>query len=267
MAKPKPSSTAVASRPSTAVASAIDFSADAGAGFESAGREAFAIPFLTILQSGSPQCKRSDGAYIKGAEEGMLYNTVTNELFASDTGVEIIPCAYTQTFVEWGLREAGGGLIAEYDAVAGAALRQQARRDDKNREILPNGHQLNDTRNHYVLFKDGDGFWQPALMSMTSTQLKASRNWMSTMQRLCTTHKVPMFALRFLVTTAAQQNEKGTWYGYAFEYLGLVEDEEAYALARGFYQQAKAGQIRTQPREGEHSTPTNRDHEHDPDEM
>lgn len=233
----------------TAVSTAINFGADAGSGFEGAGREAFAIPFLTILQSGSPQCKKSDGAYIKGAEEGMLFNSVTQELFASDDGVEVIPCAFTQTFVEWNLRESGGGLIAEYDSLAGASLRAQCRRDDKNREILPNGHQLNDTRNHYVLFKDGDGHWQPAIMSLTSTQIRASKTWMTTMQGICTTQKAPMFALRFQVTTSPQQNDKGTWYGFSFEHLGLIEDAEVYAKAKTFYEQARSGAVKTQPRE------------------
>jgi hypothetical protein len=74
---------------------------DAGAGFEDADANAYAIPFLQILQSGSPQCKKSDGAYIKGAEEGMFYNTVTQELYDGDEGVVVIPCHYMQRFVEW----------------------------------------------------------------------------------------------------------------------------------------------------------------------
>lgn len=248
MARARPSdSGAVVARPQTAVSTKLDYGADAGFGFEDATKDAYAIPFLTILQSGSPQCKKSDGAYIKGAEEGMIFNTVTNELFAD--GVTVIPCAFAQSFVEWNLREQGGGFVAEYDSVAGTALRQQAHRDDKNREILPNGHQLNDTRNHYVLFKDHEGYWQPAMMSLTSTQIRASRNWMTTMQRLCATNKAPMFALQFQINTAPQQNDKGTWFGYTFEYLGLVDDEDTYTSAKAFYEQARSGLVKTQQRD------------------
>jgi hypothetical protein len=254
--KAAPQQTAVAVAAKKAVGPAFDFGADAGAGFEGAGREAYAIPFLVILQSGSPQCKRSDGAYIKGAEEGMILNTVTNELF--NEPVDVIPCAYTQTFIEWGLREQGGGFIAEYDNAAGQALKSNARRDDKNRDILPNGHQLNDTRNHYVLFKDGEGYWQTAMMSMHSTQIKSSRNWMTAMQNLATVHKAPMYALVFKVGTSAQSNDKGTWYGYTFTFDHLVTEEEdaedVYEKAKAFWQSARSGQVKTQSRDAESGT-------------
>jgi hypothetical protein len=108
----------------------------------------------------------------------MIYNNVTGELFDGATGIELIPCAFSQTFVEWRTRDSGGGLVAEYDSVSGTALRGNCKRNDKNQDILPNGNQLNDTRNHYVLFKTDDGLWEPALLSMTSTQIKTSRNWM-----------------------------------------------------------------------------------------
>lgn len=236
-------------RKSTAVGSAIDFGKDAGAGFEGADRDSYAIPFLTILQSMSPQCKKSDGAYIKGAEEGMLYNTVSNDLFDSEEGTEIIPCAFTRTFVEWNTREAGGGFVAEHDVVAGKSLITSARRDDKGRDILPNKHQLNDTRNHYVLVKDADGNWQPALITMTSTQIRASKNFMSMMQRLAAVHRAPMFGMVFKVTTTPQSNDKGSWYGWQFEFDRIVDDSDAYVSAKAFHEQVKAGAVKTQPRD------------------
>ena len=137
------SKTAVAVAPKNELAPAnLNYSADAGSGFEETSQESYAIPFLSILQSGSPQVKKSDGAYIKGAEEGMLIDSVTQTLFAD--GVEVIPCHYTQRFIEWGLREQGGGFFGEHlpsDPIVSTTVR-----DDKGRNILPNGHQLVDTR-------------------------------------------------------------------------------------------------------------------------
>jgi hypothetical protein len=221
------------------------YDAAPAAGFEDATRDAFAIPFLYVLQSLSPQCKKSDGAYIKGAEEGMLYNTVTQELFGGDEGVEIIPCSFTHTFVEWGLRESGGGFISEFDSVSGHALKQRCKRDDRGRDILPSGNHLADTRNHYVLIKDGEGNWQPVLMSLTSTQIKASRNWMSAMQRTCESKRCPMFALKYRLTTVPQQNEKGSWYGIALELIGLVDSVAEYNQAKAFYEQVRLGAVKT----------------------
>jgi len=72
----------VAVRPANAVTTAADndFSGFAGEGFQGLGKDDLAIPFLVILQSGSPQLKRSEGEYIPGAAEGMLYNSVTRQL-------------------------------------------------------------------------------------------------------------------------------------------------------------------------------------------
>ena len=66
----------------------------AGTGLEEAGADDYAIPFLRVLQSMSPQLKKSDGKYIQGAEEGNLFNTVTESYYDGTEGVEIIPCAY-----------------------------------------------------------------------------------------------------------------------------------------------------------------------------
>lgn len=230
--------------------SALPMAYDAGsdAGFENADRQSYAIPFLFILQSMSPQTKKSDGAYIKGAEEGMLYNSVSNEVYSGEEGLRIIPCAFTRTFVEWIQREKGGGFVGEYDAVAGEALRATAKRDDKNRDILRNGHQLNDTRNHYLLVETSADRWEPMMLSLTSTQIRASRNWMSAMKRECDANKVPMFATVWRMSTTPQQNDKGSWYGAVFDHEGFVEEPETYEKAKAFYEQVKKGAVRTQDR-------------------
>ena len=73
------------------------FAGDAGRGLENVDKDCFAIPFLTILQSGSPQCKKSDGAYIKGAEEGMLFNTVTKDLYDETHRILFFPSSFLTT--------------------------------------------------------------------------------------------------------------------------------------------------------------------------
>lgn len=265
--------TAPASSKTTAVtksakpAAALEaYRGDAGAGFEGADRASFAIPFLAILQSMSPQVKKSDGAYIKGAEEGMLYNTVSNEVYSGDDGVRIIPCAFTRSFVEWVPREKGGGLVAEYDVTVGEGLRARCKRDEKNHDILPNGNVLNDTRNHYLLVETDTDRWEPMMLSLTSTQIKASRNWMSAMQRECLAEKVPMFALVYRMTTTPQQNEKGSWYGAVFDHEGYVEDPTVYEQAKAFYEQARAGKVKIQDR-GEVGQEAPSDGDDDPSSM
>lgn len=224
-------------------------SEDSGSGFEETSAESFAIPFLSILQSGSPQCKKSDGAYIKGAEEGMLFNSVTGDMYGEE-GVEVIPCHYSHRYIEWKLREAGGGFVGEYlpnDPIVGTTVR-----DDKGRNMLDNGNQLSDTRNHYVLVRTKNGL-TPAIMSLSSSQLKMSKKWMSMMQgqkikdpTTCMFNVAPMFSSVYKVTTVPLSNDKGSWFGYDFALVGKVTDASEYAEAKAFNHAVKAGQTKVE---------------------
>lgn len=223
----------------------LDFAGDAGNGFEGARSEDFAIPFLQLLQGLSPQVKRSDGAYIEGAAEGMVFNTVTRAVV--DTEKEpliVVPCAYRHTYVEWRVREKGGGFVAEHDTPPAPTTR-----DDKGRDILPNGNQLNDTRTFYVLVADETGA-TPAVLTMTSTQIRKAKQWYMQQNMLRLNgpngpYTPPMFASKWSVTTVPESNEKGSWYGWKFEHAGFMTADDAalYRDAREFHKSVKAGAV------------------------
>ena len=78
-------------------------------GFAEVSAEDMSIPFLRILDKGSPQVNKRDGAYVEGAEPGMIYNTVANEVYDGEVGVTVIPCYFNRRFIEWKPRESGGG--------------------------------------------------------------------------------------------------------------------------------------------------------------
>lgn len=250
-----PASTAVDKPASTGVMSsamremALADSANKNTGFEEAGSEAYAIPFLQILQSGSPQVKRSEGAYIAGAAEGMFYNTVSQTLFpgqdepavgdkpAVTGGIVLIPCHYSQRFIEWKLRDEGGGFVGEH--LPTDPIVQTTTKDDDNRDRLPNGNVLVDTRNHYVLMVLPDGSYEMAVISLSSTQLKKSRGWMSKMSTMKIKDgpkfiPAPMASHSYMAKTVAESNDKGAWMGWQFTLIGPVESIELYQAAQAF---------------------------------
>jgi hypothetical protein len=252
--------TEVAVKKAAELAMAAALQEDAGAGFEEASSTSYAIPFLQILQSGSPQCKKSDGAYIKGAEEGMFYNTVTQELYEGEKGVEVIPCHFSQRMVEWKPRESGGGFVGEHQVGESPSTIK----DDKGRDILPNGNTLVDTRNHYVLIKTTDGSLTPAIIAMTSTQLKKSRQWMSKMQGIKIKDATgafvtaPMMSRSYKLTTSAESNDKGSWFGFRIELNGLVEDISEYRAAQEFRSAVRQGQAQAKYKEAEEEDDVNK---------
>jgi hypothetical protein len=239
-----------ATGPVTMVEAPPVFESDAGVGFENASREDMAIPFLSILQSGSPQCKRSEGAYVEGAAEGMLFNTVTSQVIDTNKQpLRVIPCAYHRAFIEWRLRENGGGFVKEHKP--SLELLASCIRDEKNRDILPNGNQINDTRTFYVLVLDDEDTPSPAVITMTSTQIKKAKQWMMQQNLLklkgsAGVYTPPMFSSKWVVSTVPESNEKGSWMGWKFEHAGYLAGatDPIYVAAREFHRSVTAGETR-----------------------
>lgn len=238
--------TALAEIKKQELAMAAMYAADSGSGFEEADSSAFAIPFLRVLQSTSPQCKKSDGAYIKGAEEGMIYNTVTGEIYDGEKGVVVIPCHYNQRYIEWEPRDQGGGFVAEY--LPNDEIVNTTTKNEKNQDVLPNGNSLVDTRNHFVLMLDDEDNLSPALIAMSSTMIKVSKNWMSKMQGIKVKTPegqfkiAPMHSRKYRLTTVPKSNESGSWFVFNVELEGLVLDPAAYAAAGEFREAVRSGQ-------------------------
>ena len=87
-------------KPNNAVATNM-FEADANMGMDKMTQEDLALPFLKILGQLSPEVNKRDGKYVEGAEPGMIYNSVTGEVFNGEKGVNVIPCYYKLEYVEW----------------------------------------------------------------------------------------------------------------------------------------------------------------------
>lgn len=227
---------------------APDFGGHAGAGFEGTGKDDLAIPFISILQGLSPEVKRSEGAYIDGAAEGMLLNTVTKDVIdTAKARFVLIPCAYTRALIEWRVREKGGGFVAEHPVSFPDA--NKTTRDDRSRDILPNGNQLNDTRSFYVLVLDeANGTTSPAVVTMTSTQIKKAKQWLMQQNLLRLSgpngaYTPPMFASKWLVETVAESNEKGSWMAWKFTHAGYLSGpaDPVFVQALQFHKSVTAG--------------------------
>lgn len=253
---------AVVEEKATALAAAgmMDFAADAGAGMEGASQESFAIPFLSVLQKGSPQVDEASGAAIEGARAGMLFENVTGRLFNGKEGVLIVPCSYRREFLRWGARDVGGGFKGSYTPEQIADMRSKGQVADVDGKLFvpePDGSvnpnksdRLNDTRNHYVLILDeASGAWTEALLSLTSTQIKKSKMLMSALASVKLKNAAgqmftpPTFANIVRVTTAGESNDKGTWFGVKFELAGQVTRPEVYAAAKAFHANIAKGGV------------------------
>ena len=69
---------------------------DAHSGLENIQQDDLATPRLKILMQLSPELEE-----LENAKAGMVYNTVTNELYDGSKGIRVLPCAYQRQYVEW----------------------------------------------------------------------------------------------------------------------------------------------------------------------
>jgi hypothetical protein len=211
------------------------FVQDAGAGLQNATTQDYALPFLYMLQSNSPQVDKAEDKYVEGAEAGMFMDTVTQELFDS---LKVIPVEFEKVYNEWIPRDAGGGFIASYKSKNEA---EQNKQDDT---------QIVDTANHYVLVEGNDGRWRPAILSCTSTKLKASRNWLSRISQVLINgargrESAPSYARIYEAVAVSAKNKKGKFFTLGINPIegpeGWVRDIDLYNAAKDFAAQLKAG--------------------------
>lgn len=239
---------AVAKRVNTLPAT-MNLEEDAGAGFENADRDSYAIPFLVVLQTNSPQCDDDSDAHIKGARPGMFMNTATMETFDGKKGVELVPAHFARRFVEWAPRDSGGGFRGEHRAED--VNTNELERDDAGRFVNDDGNYLMDTRYHYCVMITDDGPIS-LLFALSSTQIKKSKGWMSRMSNLKLTNKAgkkftpAMFSHAYLVTTVSESNEKGSWKGVNIESGRQLSSKEVdyYVAAREFKNHVQDGIVK-----------------------
>jgi hypothetical protein len=226
-----------------AVALGNAFEEDAQSGFAGMSQEDFALPFLRLLTNTSPEVGEVDGAM-----PGMIYNTVTGELYDGKKGIAVIPVAYVRQYIEWAPRGSGSGApIAIYPATSDILSRTH-REPGESKDYLDNGNYIENTANHYVMVITEDGP-SPALITMKATQLKKSRKWNSMMMSVKMMGKngpftPPMYSQIYRLTTQAESNDKGKWFGWEIEKVGPVEDMNVYAAAKAFAAQINAGDVK-----------------------
>ena len=219
------------------------FEADANTSFSNMGSEDFALPFLRVLGQLSPETNKRDAKYVDGAEPGMIFNTVTKQLYDGEKGVNVIPCYYKREYVEWSDRGEGTSAPVAIHSVESGIIKD-ATRDAAYKDRLPNGNYLENTASYFVLLESGEA----ALISMKSTQLKVSRSWNSMMNSIKLKGKNGMFTPAmhshvYNLKTVQQSNDKGTWFGWSIEKVGPVQDKGLYEQAKAFASSASKGDV------------------------
>ena len=210
-----------------------DFLKKGNRGAENVGSDDVIIPRIELIQALSPVRKKSDSAYIEGAEEGMLYNNVTRTLYGTE--VTVIPVYYTKQFLVWKDRKAGGGGSNGFRG----AFASKELADRAIAELDEEALEVSDTAQHFVLVRNGDD-WQEAVISMAKSKVKVSKRWNSLM-RLSNTDS---FSRAYKLSATTETNARNeSYFNFNVAALGFVS-KEMYGRAEKLYETIRSGGVK-----------------------
>lgn len=215
----------------------VDWSqyADQATGFENLSQEDFGIPFLTVIQKGSPEVDKTHKDYptkkIEGAEVGDIINTISRKIvhhFGEEPAI-FIPCGCDKVHVEWRPRASGGGIVRNHRD--SRILSEVVGKDESSRDILRNGNVLATTTYFFGLLILPDEEPQQCVIGMSSTQQKNSRLWLNLMNGIRIESPngkftPPIYSHRYKLSSKPESNAKGSWIGWSVSLGGMVTDRK-----------------------------------------
>mgnify|MGYP005822503045 FL=1 len=239
----------VAIKKQAGAVAAINIEQFGEAGFENVDSKSLALPFLKVLGQLSPQVTQGDSQFMADARAGMIYNTVTDELYDGTKGITVIPCYYKLEYIEWRDREKGA--VAPINVYpADSDIMSKTTRGDDGKDRLENGNYIEETASHYVMVVEEEKS-STALITMKSTQRKKSKKWNSMMMSLRQKKKdgkgffkPAPFTQQYSLKTVLEKNNLGSWFGWEIEHIGTVESEETIKAAYEFYETCKKGAVK-----------------------
>ena len=219
------------------------------AGFENVDSKSLALPFLKVLGQLSPQVTQGDSQFMAEARAGMIYNTVTDELYDGQKGIYVIPCYYKLEYIEW--RDRDKGAVAPINVYpADSDIMTKTTRGDDGKDRLENGNYIEETASHYVMVVEEEKS-STALITMKSTQRKKSKKWNSMMMSLRQKKKdgkgffkPAPFTQLYRLKTVLEKNNLGSWYGWEITSEGTCESQTLVERAAKFRQSVMGGTVK-----------------------
>ncbi len=210
-----------------------ELSGMAGAGLEEATAKDMALPFFKLLQSLSPEVRRSEAQYIEGAQEGQWLDTISREVYDK---LIFVPCKFVTHYIEWHTRKNGGGMVKNHGTDQ-SILRTCARDPDTGRDVTREGTEVIATGTWFGLIIQAERggetipMLKRAVLTMSLTQQKASRRWVSDIGSITLTDPKtgnvftpPIFAMSYVLGSAPTKNDQGSWFLVTVDRAGWTLD-------------------------------------------
>lgn len=194
-------------------------------GNENVNNDDLQLPRIDVLQALSPQINKKKDEYIEGAEVGMLFNTLTGELYPE--GVSFTPVSFVKRHLVWVDRkkDSDGGLRGMFESEAEAEAFIQGQDDEDKLEVVA-------TAEHLIVLDDGE----EVILSMAKSKMKVSRKFNS----LVRLNGGDRFGRRYIMTSADDKSSQGEFQNIKIDNDGFPT-EEVYLKAEALYEAIAGG--------------------------
>lgn len=199
-----------------------------------------ALPRLRILQSQSKQIKKSEAEFIKGAEEGDIFNTLTRDVIPGDQGVVFVPVKRRVVYLEWRDIEAGGGLLNNFGEDPTEYNKYPA--NEKGAHMTGPDTEIVKTYDTFGYLVDtATGRFSEVLLSMSKTQVKKMKRFNALIRSLLSPQgkTLPEYAGVYKLTTVPEKNDTNSWFNWEINCVGYTlaipkVGESIYNAAKDF---------------------------------
>lgn len=196
-------------------------------GNEEVQADDLSLPRLQIIQDLSPQRKKTQPEYIEGAEEGMVFNTISNRLYVGP--ITVVPVLFRKEFIIWKDRDSGGGFRGAYPSAEDAHAAMVDLEDGSDCEVV-------DTAQHFCLVVNEDTI-EESVISMSKSQMKVSRQ-LNSLARMAGGDR---FSNAYSFEAVAVDGPKGNYFNWKIKRLGYVS-EPVYRQGEALYEAVKSGE-------------------------
>lgn len=221
------------------------YAQDQGGGFENQTRDDVAVPWIVILQPGSPEVQGEDAI----GKSGQIINKTTAEIFTAKDGLDFVPATTLHKMVEWKPKNpdgSGGGYVATHDHESPLSVKVRSTQPLGKYKHPENGNDLVETYYVYGLVVNrADSTYYPAVMAFPSTFIKPYQNWMFTarsiMIQLPNGGKVnpPLWAHKYTIRTDKVVKGSHTWYIPKVSFAGADAASSRLSASSDIYKQAR----------------------------
>jgi hypothetical protein len=219
--------------------------ADAGKGVDDMGSGDVGIPYVSVLQTNSPQVNPGHAKYVENARAGFFYNTATGEVLGKS--ILVASCAHERKYVEWLDRDSGqGGYVQDHDI--DSDILSKTRPNAKGKPALANTNMIVETAYQYCLLIDPEtGNFKQVVIPLKSTMLKKNRRWNNLLLDTMipgTTTTAPRWLYPYELTTLLESKGENSWFNIEVTRAEEPVSKDVYMAGRKFNELFLAGAVK-----------------------